>query len=223
VKGVKRVQKVSDLENISSAVLRGDVEEAERLTQKAVVAGLDVEQISQKGLIEALETMGQRWKLGEVYLPEVLMSAEAVKRGMAVIEQKLPANRRSAIAKVSIGTVKGDIHDIGKGLVAMMLRTFGFDVEDLGINVSSERFVAAASTEGTDIVCMSALLSTVLAEMQQSIREIRETGCKVSVMVGGAPVSQEFSDEIGADGYAPDATSAVDKAREIMARVGQAG
>jgi 5-methyltetrahydrofolate--homocysteine methyltransferase len=206
----------AELKGIWIAVAAGQPEEAKKLTQQAIDAGIDVNRLFEEALIGALENMGERWKNGEVYLPEVLMAAEAVKQSMNVIKGLLSARQSETAGRAIIGTVRGDIHDIGKNLVAMMMQTFGFQIFDLGVNVPADRFVEAIGEHGADLLCMSALLSTVTPEMQRNIAAVRRASKRTLIMVGGAPVSQEFADSIGADAFGADAMSAVDKAKQLM-------
>jgi 5-methyltetrahydrofolate--homocysteine methyltransferase len=164
-----------------------------------------------------MAVVGDKFKKNEFYVPEVLIAARAMHAGMEVLEPLLAKAGVEPLAKVCIGTVKGDLHDIGKNLVSMMLRGAGFKVNDLGIDVSPEKFVEAAKS-GSQVVCMSALLTTTMPSMKGVLEELKKAGIrnKVKTMIGGAPVTQNYADEIGAEGYAPDAASAVDKAKELL-------
>ena len=205
------------LEEIRNAVSIGQTN-VEELVQKAVQEGVEAKEILEKGLIAGLDSIGRLWKDGEAYLPEVLMAASVMKKGMEIIKKKLVSSSVRPKGKVVIGTVKGDVHDIGKSLVAMMMETFGFEVSDLGVDVAPERFVQTARSQQAEIVCMSALLSTALLQLKNTVEHVKKSRLNVVTMVGGAPVTQEYSDSIGADGYAPDAVLAVDKAGELLRR-----
>jgi 5-methyltetrahydrofolate--homocysteine methyltransferase len=164
-----------------------------------------------------MSVVGDKFKKNEFYVPEVLIAARAMRAGMEILEPLLAKAGVEPIAKVCIGTVKGDLHDIGKNLVSMMLRGAGFNVNDLGIDVSSEKFIDAVKA-GSQVVCMSALLTTTMPSMKNVVEGLKKAGleAKVKTMIGGAPVTQNYADEIGADGYAPDAASAVDKAKGLL-------
>ena len=206
------------LEEIKRLVVEGDYEhKIEKLTQRAIDEGCEVEKIVNDGLVAGIETIGRLWKEGEAFIPEVVCAAEIMHAGMSVVKKRfgLQAGTKP-LGKVVIGTVKGDVHDVGKSLVSMMLEASGFSVHDIGIDVTSEKFVEVAKNQEADVVGMSALLTTTMPQMERTIKAIKEAGLKVKTMVGGAPVTQEYADEIGADGYAPDAISAVDKARELL-------
>jgi len=164
-----------------------------------------------------MNTVGKRFKEGEFYIPEVLIAARAMKMAMEILEPKLAEAGVEPLGKALIGTVKGDLHDIGKNLVMMMLKGAGFEVTDAGTDVSAEDFVAEVKESGAQIVGLSALLTTTMSAMEKTIQTLKDAGVNVKVMVGGAPVTQNFADKIGADGYAPDAASAVDIAKSLIA------
>jgi 5-methyltetrahydrofolate--homocysteine methyltransferase len=174
--------------------------------------------ILQKGLIAAMEIIGPKFKSGEVFIPEVLLSSRAMNEGLRVLEPYLSEDQKKKAGKVLIGTVKGDLHDIGKNMVATMLRGVGFEVVDLGINVPAEQFVRKVREQSPDMLGLSALLTTTMPEMKKIIQALSAGGLrsKVKIMVGGAPVNQRFAREIGADGYGHDAAAAVDLARSFM-------
>jgi len=215
-----------DMQEIANAIINGKREVAVELVQKALDAGIPPAEILQKGLIAGMEVVGRKFKANEFYVPEVLIAARAMSNpkerdtkpgALEILEPHLAKAGVKPVATTVIGTVKGDLHDIGKNLVAMMLRGAGFQVNDLGIDVSAEKFVSAAKETGTKLVCLSALLTTTMPQMQTVIKALKEAGLTdVKVMIGGAPVTQNYADEIGADGYAPDAASAVDKAKELL-------
>ncbi len=164
-----------------------------------------------------MNIVGERFKNNEFYVPEVLIAARAMSRGMEVLKPILVKSGVKPVAKIAIGTVKGDLHDIGKNLVSMMLQGAGFEMNDLGVDVSAQRFIEAVK-QGAQMVGLSALITTTMPSMKEVIDALKKEGLrnKVKVMVGGAPLTQEYADEIGADGYAPDAASAVDKAKELL-------
>ncbi len=209
---------MADLKELASALIRGDASAVERLTQGAVDEGAAPGEILDGGLVAGMQVVGERFKNNKIYMPEVFMAARAMHAGMKVLEPLLAKAGVKPVATMAIGTVQGDLHDIGKNLVVMMLRGNGFKVVDLGISVSPEQFVEAAKAEDVKLIGMSALLTTTMPSMQATIREIQEAGLlgKVKVIIGGAPVTQRYADEIGADGYAPDAASAVDKAKALI-------
>ncbi|MDD5454230.1 MAG: corrinoid protein [Candidatus Ratteibacteria bacterium] len=208
---------MADLQKIADGVIKGQAEEVAKLVKKALDEGIAPKEILDNGLIGAMNIIGQRFKNNEVYVPEVLIAARAMHRGMDVLKPMLVKSGIKPIAKVAVGTVKGDLHDIGKNLVIMMLQGAGFETNDLGIDLPPEKFVEAAK-KGAQIIGLSALLTTTMPAMKKVIDVFKEVGIrdKVKIMIGGAPVTQEYADEIGADGYAPDAASAVDKAKELL-------
>ncbi len=187
------------------------------LTEQALGEGLDPGKVLNDGLVAGMNVVGQRFKNNEFYVPEVLIAARAMKSAMELLRPKLASSGHQAKGTVAIGTVRGDLHDIGKNLVAMMLEGAGYDVMDLGVDVKPERFVEAIK-EGADVVAMSALLTTTMPAMKETIEAITSEGerGKAKVMIGGAPVTQNYADEIGADGYAADAASAVDTANVLL-------
>ncbi len=206
---------MSDLQSIADALIKGDRNTVVELTQKAIDDGVSPADILTNGLIGGMNVIGVRFKNNEVYVPEVLIAARAMHGGLGVLEPHLKASGVEPLAVVVIGTVKGDLHDIGKNLVGMMLQGGGLEVIDAGIDVSPEKFVAAVKESGAKFVAMSALLTTTMPQMPEIIKAIKESGLDVKTLVGGAPVTQSYADEIGADGYAPDAASAVDKVLEL--------
>ena len=206
---------MSDLQPIADALIKGDRNTVVELTQKAIDDGVSPAEILSDGLIGGMNVIGVRFKNNEVYVPEVLIAARAMHGGLGVLEPHLKAGGVEPLAVVVIGTVKGDLHDIGKNLVGMMLQGGGLEVVDAGIDVSPEKFVAAIKESGAKFVAMSALLTTTMPQMPEIIKAIKATGLDVKTLVGGAPVTQSYADEIGADGYAPDAASAVDKVLEL--------
>jgi len=207
---------MADLDAIAQNLINGKKDEVEKLVKEAVDEKVPVGDILSKGLIAGMGVVGERFKNNEFYVPEVLIAARAMKAGMAILEPLLSEAGVEPEGKVVIGTVKGDLHDIGKNLVAMMLQGGGFKVIDLGIDVSAEKFVEGAKSEGAQVCALSALLTTTMPRMADVVKALKEAGAEVKVMIGGAPVTQSYADEIGADGYAPDAASAVDKAKELV-------
>jgi 5-methyltetrahydrofolate--homocysteine methyltransferase len=207
---------MADLQALADAVIGGDQKAAE-LTKAALDEGIAPERILEEGLIAGMNVVGERFKAGEFYIPEVLIAARAMKMAMEILEPKLAEAGVEPLGKAVIGTVKGDLHDIGKNLVMMMLKGAGFEVTDAGTDVSAEDFVAKAKESGAQIVGLSALLTTTMSMMEKTTQSIKEAGLAAKVMIGGAPVTQNFADKIGADGYAPDAASAVDLAKSLIA------
>jgi len=207
---------MADLKALAENLINGKKDEVERLVKEALDEGVPPAQILNEGLIAGMSVVGEKFKNNEFYVPEVLIAARAMNAGMAILEPILTQAGMEPVATVAIGTVKGDLHDIGKNLVAMMLKGGGFKVVDLGIDCAPEKFVKAAQ-EGAKIIGMSALLTTTMPQMEVTIKALKEAGLEdVKVMVGGAPVTQKYADEINADGYAPDAATAVDKAKELL-------
>jgi 5-methyltetrahydrofolate--homocysteine methyltransferase len=210
---------MADMRAIADAVKAGRAKIVKTLVTEAVEAGVAVESILNDGLIVGMNELGILFKNNEVYVPEVLIAARAMKTGTEILKPLLAEANMKSRGVVAIGTVKGDLHDIGKNLVGMMLEGAGFTVIDLGVDVSPEQFIDAAKNQGAQILGMSALLTTTMPSIKLSIDAIQEAGVreKVKIMVGGAPVTQSFADEVGADGYSPDAASAADLAKELIA------
>ena len=209
---------MADLQALADAVIRGNRDETAKLTQAAIDEGVPVKDIINDGLIAGMSVVGEKFKNNELYVPEVLIAARAMHAGMDLIKPLLAESGVESKGVVAIGTVKGDLHDIGKNLVAMMLEGGGYEVIDLGVDVPPEKFVEVVNEKGAQIVALSALLTTTMPSMKDTIDSLKEAGVrdKIKVMIGGAPVTQNYADEIGADGYAPDAASAVDKANELI-------
>lgn len=206
------------LEQIAETLMKGRAPQLKELVQQALDQGLGPEQILQEGMIGGMSVIGEKFKRNEVYVPEVLIAARAMNSGMEVLKPALTAAGVKAKATACIGTVKGDLHDIGKNLVCMMLEGAGYEVIDIGVNAETEKFIASAKEHNADLVGMSALLTTTMGAMKSAIDGFKEAGLadKVKIIVGGAPVTQSFADEIGAHGYAPDAASAVDVANQLL-------
>ena len=191
----------------------------EKLTQQAIEEKVPVKNILNEGMIAGMNVVGERFKNGEFYLPEVLVAVRAMQAGMNILKPLLTKTGVKPIATVVIGTVMGDIHDLGKSLVRMMLEGAGFRVVDLGSDVEPEKFVNASKTKSAQIIGMSALLTTTMVGMKETIDALHKTGpAEIKVMVGGAPITQSYADEIGADGYARNASLAVEKAKELLKR-----
>ncbi len=208
------------LKEISLRLQKGDAKGVKELVQQAIDAGIDARVILEEGLLDGMSVIGEKFKNNEVFVPQVLIAARAMKMGAELLKPLLNAGEAGATGKVCVGTVKGDQHDIGKNLVVMMLQGKGLEVVDLGTDVPAERFVQTAINEGCQIICLSALLSTTMEEMSNVVKAAEEAGIrdKVKIMVGGAPITQNFCDRIGADAYAADAASAADAAVELLAQ-----
>jgi 5-methyltetrahydrofolate--homocysteine methyltransferase len=204
------------LKQISENLQKGDDKAVRELTQQAVDAGISAADILNNGLLAAMDVVGRKFGANEIFLPEVLLSARAMHAGMDLIKPLLIADDVPSIGKVVIGTVKGDLHDIGKNLVGIMLKGAGFDVIDLGADVTAEAFVDSAETEGAAVVGLSALLTTTKTGMKDVVEQIKSKGLDVKVVIGGAPVTQEFANDIGADAYGYDAANAVGLVKELI-------
>lgn len=208
---------MADLKALSDAVIRGDLNSAVNITKEAIAEKMPAEKILREGLIAGMDVIGARFKNNEVYIPEVLIAARAMKMAMQVLEPELVKAGVKPLGKFVVGTVQGDQHDIGKNLVAMMMKGAGFEVIDLGIDVPSEKFIERTKATGAQLIGMSTLLTTTMLNMEKTLKAIKSSGLKVKVLVGGAPVTQHYADKIQADGYAPDAASAVDVAKRLIA------
>jgi 5-methyltetrahydrofolate--homocysteine methyltransferase len=210
---------MADLNAIAENLINGKADEVRSLVQGAVDEGVNVGTILNEGLIKGMNVVGENFKNNVFYVPEVLIAARAMKAGMEIIRPMLSDAGVEPVGTVAIGTVKGDLHDIGKNLVAMMLEGAGFEVIDLGIDVPPEKFIEAVTEQGAQVVAMSALLTTTMPSMKTTIDALKEAGVaeKIKTVIGGAPVTQRYADEIGADGYARDAASGADKAKELVA------
>ena len=206
-----------NLSELSDAIIKGDQNTAVQITTGAINEGMSPKSVLEEGLISGMNVIGTRFKANEVYIPEILISARAMKMAMEVLEPKLAEAGVAPFAKAMIGTVQGDLHDIGKNLVIMMLKGAGFEVTDIGIDVSPEKFVEQAKNTNSQIIGLSALLTTTMPAMENTIKALKSNVNDVKVIVGGAPVTQDYADKIGADGYAPDAASAVDIAKSLVA------
>ena len=208
-----------DLNKVSETLQRGDAEKVAELVKQALEENLTPKKILEDGLIKGMSIIGGKFKRNEVYVPEVLIAARAMHAGMDILRPKLVETGVKNIGKVAIGTVKGDLHDIGKNLVKMMLEGGGFEVIDLGTDVSVEKFVEAVKEHQPNIIGMSALLTTTMVNMPEVVKALEAAGLrdKVKIMIGGTPITQNYADQIGADCYSPDAASAVDSAKSFIA------
>jgi len=209
-----------DKEKFYIALSQGKMDEVKRLTQEALDLNESAESILKQGLIQAMDRIGVKFRNGEIYIPEVLIAARAMHAGMAILKPILSKSTTTLTAKILVGTVKGDLHDIGKNLVIMMLEGGGFEVVDLGIDFPQNKFIEAIREHQPQVVGMSALLTTTMVEMKNTIQAIVQAGLKekVKIIVGGAPVTEKFARDIGADGYAPDAASAVDLVKSLVTK-----
>ena len=209
---------MADFRAIADAVKAGRAKVVKTLVNEALAEGANPEALLNEGLVVGMNELGIMFKNNEVYVPEVLIAARAMKAGTEILKPLLAAANVQSLGKVAIGTVKGDLHDIGKNLVGMMLEGAGFTVIDLGVDVSPEQYVDAVANQGAQIVGMSALLTTTMPSIKDGIEALKVAGLrdKVRVMIGGAPVTQSFADEVGADGYSSDAASAADLAKELI-------
>ncbi len=208
---------MADLKALADAVIKGDQSTAVEITESALVEGTAAKIVLDEGLIAGMDIVGDRFKKNEIYIPEVLIAARAMKMAMEVLEPELVKAGVEPVGKLIIGTVQGDLHDIGKNLVAMMLKGAGFDVIDLGVDAGPEKFIEKARVTGTKLIGMSTLLTTTMLSMEKTIKALKEAGISAKIMIGGAPVTQGYADKIGADGYAADAASAVDLAKGLVA------
>lgn len=208
---------MADLQNITQTLISGDGETLKGLVQEALDSGLSASDILQNGLIVGMDIVGERMESGDMFIPEVLMSAQAMSTSVAILKPLLGEGEAVSPGKMLICTVKGDLHDIGKNLVSMMVESAGFEVIDLGVDVDPADLVQAIKEHKPNLVGLSALLTTTMPMMRKSVESIEEAGLRDSlkVIVGGAPVNQAFADEVGADGFAPDAGAATKMAKEM--------
>jgi len=207
-----------NIAEITATVIAGDKIDIVDLTKDALEDGVDAQAILNEGLMPGMDYIGVEFRAGNMFVPEVLRSARAMQASMDVLKPLLAEGNVQMVGKVLLGTVKGDMHDIGKNLVGMMCEGAGFDVRDLGKDISPEAFVAAAKEFDPNVIGMSALLTTTMRAMAQTINALEEAGLRnrVKIMIGGAPVTQSFADQVGADGYAANAASAVDLAKQFV-------
>ena len=206
------------LDKLQEALMAGKKAEVETLVDQALAKGLPTRSILNEGLIEGMQKLGVMFKNNEVFIPEVLVAARAMNAGLTKLEPYLIKDKIEPKGLVVIGTVKGDLHDIGKNLVGMMLKGAGYKIIDLGADVAPDRFVEAARQNKADVVALSALLTTTMIQMKSVVQAVQGAGLGVPVIVGGAPLTQDYADQIGAKGYAPDAASAVDIVHRLMAK-----
>ncbi|PIV56221.1 cobalamin-binding protein [Candidatus Desantisbacteria bacterium CG02_land_8_20_14_3_00_49_13] len=209
---------MADLKALADSIISGNMAKAKELTQAAVNENAEPKKILNEGLIAGMNEVGRRFKNNEFYVPEVLIAARAMHAGMDILKPVLTKSGVQSVARVAVGTVKGDLHDIGKNLVVMMLEGAGFEVVDVGVDADPDKFASAVTEKSVKLIGMSALLTTTMPGMKTTIEALKAKGVrdKVKIMVGGAPLTQEYANEIGADGYAPDAASAVDKAKQLL-------
>ncbi len=209
---------MSIFKQIAEQVVNGQADAVKELTGQALAENISAEDILNNGLVAGMNVVSERFKNNEFFIPEVLVSARAMTAGLDIINPLLAAANVKAKGKVIIGTVKGDLHDIGKNIVGMMLQGAGYKIVDLGADVSKEKFIESMQQENADILGMSALLTTTMVYMKEVIQGLKEAGLrnKVKVIIGGAPVTQAYADKIEADGYAPDAASAIDLAEGLL-------
>lgn len=209
---------MANLDELYNAILTGKLPLALEITNQAIADGEDPQVIINQYMIKAMEEMGSRFESGKAFVPELLMAARAMKGPLDLLKPLLKGDTTQILGKVVIGTVKGDLHDIGKNLVASMLEGCGFEVINVGTDVSSEKFVAAVEQHNADIVCMSALLTTTMSYMKTVVEALETAGLrsKVKIMIGGAPINEKFAVSVGADGYSPNANSAVALAKRLV-------
>ena len=206
------------IQEISEYLQKGKAKNVKALVQQALDENMDPKEILNDGLLSGMMAIGTKFKNNEVFVPEVLVAARAMNAGLAILEPKLVEVGNEPVGKAVIGTVKGDLHDIGKNLVVMMLKGAGFEIHDLGVDVEPAAYIDKAEEVGADIICMSALLTTIMPNMQVCVEQLKERNLrdKYIVMVGGAPVNESFAQQIGADFYTPDAASAAEMARDAV-------
>ena len=204
-------------QDIFNAVLAFDDVTVTAKTKAELDDGTEIGSILNDGLISAMDEVGERFSAGELFVPEMLMAAQAMKAGLEILKPHLAEGQSQRKGTVVIGTVKGDLHDIGKNLVSMMMEGAGFDVVDLGVDVESEAFVKTAAEHKADVIALSALLTTTMPAMQTTVNAVKEAGMTVKTIIGGAPVTQAFAEQIGADGYSADAPGAVKLVKQLVA------
>jgi 5-methyltetrahydrofolate--homocysteine methyltransferase len=207
-----------DLKQLHDAILTGDAKTAKSVTEQALAAGVEPLKLVQEYMVPAMGEVGRRFECNEYFVPELLLAARAMKGSLELIRPLLTASGVQPVGRVAVGTVKGDLHDIGKNLVAAMLEGGGYEVIDLGVNVSPEQFVAAVKEKHVHIVALSALLTTTMPSMKTTIEALKQAGVRdqVKVLIGGAPITKRYADEIGADGYGDSAAGAVALAKQVM-------
>ena len=208
---------MADLSLLAEAIIKGDQNTAVEVTKQAIADNMGAKEILDEGLIAPMGIVGDRFSKNEIYIPEMLIAARAMKSATEILEPELVKAGVEPIGKFAIGTVAGDLHDIGKNLVGMMMKGAGFDVIDLGVDVSPETFVEKIKETGVDVVGLSALLTTTMPALESTIKALKDAGVDVKIIIGGAPVTQAYADKIGADGYSADAASAVGVAKGLIA------
>jgi len=210
---------MEDLKKLYDAILVGNAKVAKEITEKAIAEGVDPQALVQQHMIPAMDEVGRRYEANEYFVPELLIAARAMKASLGLIRPLLAAKGAEPAGRVVVGTVKGDLHDIGKNLVAAMLEGAGFEVIDLGVDVTPEKFINAAKEKKAHVIAMSALLTTTMSSMKTTVEAMKAAGVRnnFKVMIGGAPVTQKYADEIGADGYSSNANGAVALARKLVA------
>ena len=206
------------LQELADLIINGKAPDTENMTQELLDSGMTPVEVLNDGLILGMGEVGRRFKNNEFYVPEVLIAARAMKAGMKILKPKLAETGVKPIAKIVIGTIKGDLHDIGKNLVGMMLEGAGFEVIDLGVDVTAEKFIAAAKENQAQVIGMSALLTTTMVNMSSTVELMKKEGLNdsIKIIIGGAPVTQSYADEIGANGFAQDAASAAELLKNIL-------
>lgn len=206
------------LNEISENVVKGDAHAVAELVQGALDGGVDLQRIMNEGMVKGMTVIGERFKNNEIYLPEMMVAARAMNAGLDIVEPLMAKSNTSYMGRVIIGTVRDDLHDVGKNMVRIMFKGAGFQVFDLGIDVSPDEFVRAAKDNDADLIAMSTLLTLTIPNMKETIKAIEGAGLKneTKIMVGGAPVTQNIADQVGADGYAPDCARAVERAKELL-------
>jgi len=209
---------MADFEGLSNAVLVGELDKVLELTKQAIDEKIEVNSIINEGLLPGMNVVGKRFKNGDMYIPEVLISARALNGGMELLKPLLDAGEETIKETVILGTVKGDLHDIGKNLVGMMVESAGYKVVDVGVDIEPKVFIEKIKETGAKVLAMSALLTTTMLAMKDTIETLKEEGLRdrVKVIIGGAPISQDFADEIEADGFAPDAASAAELVKKCL-------
>jgi 5-methyltetrahydrofolate--homocysteine methyltransferase len=207
---------MSILEQMAADLMKGKANDVKAAVEQALAENIEPGKILNEGLLSGMSVIGERFKKNEVYVPEVLIAARAMKAGMEILQPELASSGVEPKGTAVVGTVKGDLHDIGKNLVCMMLEGAGFKVVDIGIDVEPEKFVSEAQANNADVIGVSALLTTTMTNMKAVVDAVKAADVDTKVMIGGAPVTQAFCDEIGADGYAPDAASAADLAASFV-------
>jgi len=215
---IAKEEKMTKLEEMAKSLIEGQDDKVAELTKMALAEGIGAAEIMNNGLIAGMNVVGARFKEADIFIPEVMLAAKAMTAGMEILQPLLVGSDSQSMGKVILGTVSGDVHKIGKNLVGIMLTGAGFEVIDLGEGVPPQKFIETVVGEQASLIAMSALLTLTMPVMKETIEELKEAGLEnqVKTLVGGATVNQEFADEIGADGYAPDAVSAVQKAKELL-------